>query len=181
MTTDSADPAATGVASANATAFTLLRIEWCLPRSVQSVALARSLLDTTLALIGVTEDCRAHLALAMTEACANVVRHAHGLHEYRITITIDRHECTIDVDDQGIGLHPYAENTDADLPHSAGHAPEQPNTDPNGHGHGLRIIRAFTDTLELRPVQPHGLSVRMRKILTWKPDLTATPTTSDAP
>ena len=183
MTTDGAGPTATDVASGNAIASALLRIEWCLPRSTQTVPLARSLLDTTLAIIGVTDDCRAHIALAMTEACANAVRHAHGPHEYRITITIDRRECTIDVDDQGIGLHPpHADNTDAELPHLAGHAPEQPNgRHPYRHGHGLRIIRAFTDTLELRPVRPHGLSVRMRKTLTWKPDHAVAPTTSDGP
>jgi len=106
-------------------------------------------------------------------------RYRSSTPEYRITIAIDRHECDVDVDvdDHGIGLHsPQAENADADLPHPAGHAPEQ----PNGHGHGLRLIRAFTDTLELRPVQPHGLSVRMRKTLTWKRDQAAAPTTSDA-
>lgn len=173
MTTDSTRPTSTDTPTAP-----LLRIEWCLPRRTETVPLARSLLDTTLALIGVSDDCRAHLALAMTEACANAVRHAHGPQQYRITIAIDRHECTIDVDDQGIGLDPeHAENTDADLPDPAEAAPAH----PNGHGHGLQLIRAFTDKLELRPVQPHGLSVRMRKTLTWKPDQPAAPTASDGP
>jgi serine/threonine-protein kinase RsbW len=180
MTTDRAGPTGTDVASGNAAVLTLLRIEWCLPRSVSTVPLARSLLDTTPAVIGVTDGCRAHLALAMTEACANAVRHAHGSDEYRIAIAIDQHECTIQVDDQGIGLHPpQAENTDADRPHPAGYAPEQPDRHPNGHGHGLGIIRVFTDALELRSVRPHGLSVRMRKTLTWKPGQAAAPTTSD--
>jgi serine/threonine-protein kinase RsbW len=162
MTTESNAPDGAELAVGIAAAPTLLRIEWCLPRSNHTVSQARSLLDATLALLGVADTCRDHLALVITEACANAVRHAHGPHDYRIVITIDRHECVIDVDDQGVGLQPqHVKITDGDRP--------RPARRNNGNGYGLQIIHALTDRLELRPVQPHGLVVHMRKTLTWKP------------
>jgi anti-sigma regulatory factor (Ser/Thr protein kinase) len=35
-------------------------------------------------------------------------------------------------------------------------------------GRGLHVIRACTDGMELRARRPHGLTVRMVKVLAWK-------------
>ena len=51
------------------------------PRDATSVPLTRRVLDAALASLGVTEDCRADVRLALSEACTNVVRHARLLAE----------------------------------------------------------------------------------------------------
>src|ERR1700722_5005321 len=47
-----------------------------LPRDVLSVPISRQVLDNCLETLGVTPDTRADIALALSEACANVVQHA---------------------------------------------------------------------------------------------------------
>ena len=132
-----------------------LELEWCLPRQAPTVAMARRLLSTALHLIGVAESCRADLALAVTEACANAVRHAHGTSEYQLVITVVRDRCVLEVIDRGVG---------------ADHERLRAGLDGNGpklgeRGRGLRLIRACTDTVEFGPVYPRGLTIRMVKAL----------------
>jgi serine/threonine-protein kinase RsbW len=140
-----------------------LRLMMCLPRDAASVVLARRVLDGALALMGLTEDCRADMALALTEACANVINHAGVGQEYEVTVAIHRDLCVMEVIDSGVGLDhliAYGERLDVTAL----------------HGRGLFLIRAYTDALELRPVNPHGLAVRMSKRLTW-----SSPRPADSP
>ena len=109
--------------------------------------------------MGVAQACRFDIALALTEACTNAIDHAHGVNEYQVMVTANDDQCVIDVVDSGVGLdqqHIGAASANSDLQQL-----------PPDRGRGLRLIRACTDTLELRPVQPHGLAIRMVKRLTW--------------
>src|ERR1700723_3347170 len=49
-----------------------------LPRDAASVPVSRQVLDGCLETLGVTEDTRIDIALALSEACANVVQHARS-------------------------------------------------------------------------------------------------------
>jgi serine/threonine-protein kinase RsbW len=152
-------------ASDKATSTMRLELAWCLPRRAATVSMARRFLDTALIMMGVAEDCRADLALAVTEACANAVRHAYGAGEYQLQISAGRDRCVVEVTDRGVGAgsdHPLLQNgrggTAANL---------------TERGRGLRLIRACTDTVEIHPVHPRGLAIRMVKTLTWNADAPA--------
>jgi serine/threonine-protein kinase RsbW len=140
---------------------TSLRLAMRLPRLAASVTTARHGLQRALAGIGVTEDCRDDLALALTEACGNAVEHAQIGHEYVVVVTVGRSRCVVEVIDTGVGM---------DVGRLNGH----PVSLTGNRGRGLRLIRAVTDGLEMRPVDPHGLALRMTKTLTWAQDAPAT-------
>ena len=53
-----------------------------LPRDAESVPVSRQVLDGCLETLGVTADTRTDIALALSEACANVVLHAGPGDEY---------------------------------------------------------------------------------------------------
>jgi serine/threonine-protein kinase RsbW len=132
-----------------------MHLHWRLPRRPASVPHARQLIHSALSGIGVTVACREEVALAVTEACANAVRHAQLGAEYVLTITTTGDRCVIEVADTGIGFDPGG------LDHTARPA----NTTVAGRG--LFLISHYTDTLELRRAHPRGLSVRMSKRLVW--------------
>jgi len=144
------------VSSARAAMPMRFEVAWCLPRRATTVPMARRLLDTALTLMGVSDDCRADIALAITEACANAVRHAHGATEYHIRVIADGDRCVMEIVDSGVGLD--------HLPHD-GEAP-----DLSERGRGLRLMRACTDTVETGSAHPRGLTLRMSKTLTWSTD-----------
>ena len=53
-----------------------IKIVLYLPRDAASVPVSRQVLDGCLAILGVTPDTRTDIALALDEACANVISHA---------------------------------------------------------------------------------------------------------
>src|SRR5688500_11367790 len=65
-----------------------LNFVWHLPRTGSTVPMAVRLPDNMLAMLDVTDECRADLALALTEACTNAVRHAELGDEYRLAIKV---------------------------------------------------------------------------------------------
>src|SRR6201996_9834662 len=81
-----------------------------LPRDVASVPVSRQVLDSCLETLGVAPDTRADIALALTEACANVVQHAGLGEEYEVQVSAKTRRCAIEVvntasQDGGPGRH----------------------------------------------------------------------------
>ena len=139
---------------------THLRLTARMPREVTSVAAVRQLFDRALAAIGVEDECREDIVLALSEACSNAVEHARTAAEYDVVVTVDRKRCVAEVIDRGAG----PERVPVDMS----------GPDPTAErGRGLQLIQALTDGLELRRVDPHGFAVRMTKRLTWAPDAPA--------
>ena len=68
-----------------------------LPRDAASVPVSRQVLDGCLATLGVTPDTRGDIALALTEACANVVLHAGPTEEYLVQVSARSGQCAIEV------------------------------------------------------------------------------------
>jgi serine/threonine-protein kinase RsbW len=120
------------------------------------VPLTRRVLDAALASLGVTEDCRADVRLALSEACTNVIRHAGPCQSYQVQVGFDERECTIEVTDDGPGLS-------AD----AAARPMAPVLAESGRG--LRIIALVMDEVEVRR-RPRGTLLRLVKRLTWSQD-----------
>ena len=66
-----------------------LTMDLSLPRDRASVVRARHVLDTLLSLVDATDECRAQLALLITEACANAVLHSDRNIPIELAIALD--------------------------------------------------------------------------------------------
>jgi len=67
------------------------------PRQIASVPLLRQLLDVVLRHRDVTARCRAGLAVLISEASANAVRHGHGDRPIEASIDVDDEQCVIEI------------------------------------------------------------------------------------
>src|ERR1700756_5119385 len=72
-----------------------------LPRDAVSVPVSRQVLDSCLETLGVTPDTRADIALALTEACANVIQHAGPGEDYEVQVSAKNCQCAIEVVNTG--------------------------------------------------------------------------------
>src|ERR1700730_17580194 len=72
-----------------------------LPRDAVSVPVSRQVLDSCLETLGVRPDTRADIALALTEACANVIQHAGPGEEYEVQVSARNRRCVIEVVNTG--------------------------------------------------------------------------------
>jgi anti-sigma regulatory factor (Ser/Thr protein kinase) len=137
--------------------------------------------------IGVSDECRDDVTLALTEVCSNVVRHAHESDDYTVTVTATANRCTIDVCDSGTGLPrdvaeterprssppsatnqpfsspPSATNRVFSSPPSATNQLLQPGSTAE-HGRGLSIVRAVMDSVQV-VAGPSGVAIHMVKQL----------------
>jgi serine/threonine-protein kinase RsbW len=147
-----------------------------LPRDALSVPVSRQVLDRCLETLGVTPNTRADIALALTEACANVVQHAGPGEEYEVQVSAKNRRCAIEVVNAGSRDGAVQDGAVQDGGRGFGEA--QPDgfalaDDPLGaigeHGRGLKIIDALTDNLQLTGNQRQGTTVHFEKTLEWLP------------
>jgi serine/threonine-protein kinase RsbW len=123
-----------------------------LPRQLASVTRARNVLATLLSLTDTSDEFRGHLAVLITEACANAVTHAPEDSTVELTITIDDHECVLEVGNRGTNEH--AATITAELP------------DPlTIGGRGLPLIATLADTAAFVPARPGHVLLRITKQL----------------
>jgi serine/threonine-protein kinase RsbW len=118
-----------------------------LPPKTWTLAASRRLVGELLDRVAVAVTIREDMAIAVTEACSNVVRHAPGVASYRLTVDVDDDRCVIEVRDTGPGFDP-------DLPRT---------TTADG-GRGLVLMLALVDDLRLERQHP-GMNVTMVKML----------------
>jgi serine/threonine-protein kinase RsbW len=146
-----------------------------LPRDVASVPVTRQVLDSCLERLGVMPETRADIALALSEACANVIRHAGPGEEYEVIATTRDGRCVIEVVDNGDGdgvKLPAGDQAAISEQGMPGHGMPEHGMPEHGmpeHGRGLKIIDAVTDELSLTGSGPAGTTVRFEKVLTWMP------------
>ena len=125
-----------------------------LPRDAASVPITRQVLDGCLQTLGVTADTRTDIALALSEACANVVLHAGTADEYEVMARASDDRCVIEVVNNGSGAA----------------VPDPPSTPVPlvaEHGRGMKIIDAVTDNLRL--TGNGTTTVHFEKALEWVP------------
>jgi serine/threonine-protein kinase RsbW len=137
-----------------------MRLILRLPRDPVTVPATRHTVDCALDALGVTEDCRDDVGLALSEACANVVRHAEDAEDYTVMITATGNKCTIEVHDDG------AVAAAAAVP-SRIEPVDWPQRRPgplSESGRGLNIVRAVMDAVHVGR-GPGGVAVRMVKRL----------------
>jgi serine/threonine-protein kinase RsbW len=133
-----------------------------LPRDAASVPVSRRVLDRCLETLGVTPDTRADIALALSEACANVVQHAGPGQEYEVQASARNGQCVIEVVNAG------SLKNDQERPAVTALVGE-PVPATAEHGRGLKIIDAVADNMQLTGNERHGTTVHFEKTLEWLP------------
>ena len=155
-----------------------------LPRDAVSVPVSRQILDSCLETLGVMPDTRGDIALALTEACANVIQHAGPGEEYEVLVSTRNRRCVIEVVNTGSRDGELASDGSiaSTLQHNRGPGQERPAgsipTDYSAysaspiaeHGRGLKIIDAVADNLRLTSTGPGGTTVHFEKKLEWLPE-----------
>ena len=131
-----------------------LNLSLCLPTDELSVPVVRHICAYALAEVGVHETCQSDIAIALTEACTNVLDHATQDGEaYEVHIAIDDERCTIRVKDAGIGFDVDARD-------------QGPKADATAEsGRGLDLIRALVDRVKFISKPENGVIVHLEKEL----------------
>jgi serine/threonine-protein kinase RsbW len=125
-----------------------------LPTEVATVPIVRELCRTAMSKLGVSEECVQDVALALTEACANVIEHSAGTDDdYEVRVQIDNERCEIRVVDTGRGF-------DADGLHDA----TMPGTDAE-RGRGIQLMKALVDRVTFESIPEQGTIVHFEKRL----------------
>jgi serine/threonine-protein kinase RsbW len=141
-----------------------IKIVLHLPRDAASVPLCRQVLDSCLQTLGVTPDTRADIALALTEACANVILHAGPGEEYEVQVIARNRRCTVEVVNTGsLDGGPAMDRPDGFA------LADDPVPVTAEHGRGLKIIDAVADNLQLTSNERQGTTVHFEKTLEWVP------------
>lgn len=139
-----------------------IKLRLALPRDEVSIPVVRRVLSQSLSTLGVAETCTADIALALSEACTNVLNHVQEGQEYEVSAAIDDDACVIEVADRGAGIS--ADATASDRP-TAGLEAEE--------GRGIHLMRQLVDALQFQAREPYGTVVRLEKGIEWRDDAPA--------
>ena len=120
-----------------------------LPREADSVPAVRRLLRCALAILKVDRQSGADLEIALTEACANVVKHATGADKLEVRLDVADDHCAIDVLDNGTGFDAEAATT----------SPEASSE----RGRGLFLIKALSENVRMQSTARHGSLIHFEK------------------
>jgi serine/threonine-protein kinase RsbW len=139
-----------------------------LPRDAVSVPVCRQVLDSCLNTLGVAPNTRSDIALALTEACANVIQHAGPGEEYKVLVSAKDRRCAIEVVNSGTGdgdgdTRRDGERLDGLIP------ADDPVSGVAEHGRGLEIIDAVADNVQLTGGRRQGTTLHFEKTLEWLP------------
>jgi len=129
------------------------------PSSTENLALIRDFVSNIGTQAGLDDKEVARIALAVDEACANVIEHAYGAdnrREVKIRALVDEQTLEFDIIDTGHGFDP------AQI--------EQPNVEElirqrKSGGLGLRLIRSIMDDVQYQIVPGEKNELRMIKRL----------------
>jgi serine/threonine-protein kinase RsbW len=128
-----------------------------LPVDSHSVPFVRGLCRKALEHLKVDTSSVEEIALALTEACANVVEHSGDGSDYEVAVRIDDDACRISVWDEGAGF---------DVPDLS--KPVEPAADG---GRGLVLMRALVDELAFEHDPDGRHRVTLEKRLESRPAL----------
>ncbi len=129
------------------------------PSSTENLAMVRDFVSSIGVQAGFSENEVARLALAVDEACANVIEHAYGqeaTHDVTIRAVVDDDALRFEIVDTGKGFDPsHIQQQDVD---------ELIRQRRSG-GLGLRLIRNIMDDVQYRIVPGEKNELRMTKKL----------------
>ena len=113
----------------------------------------RRIVAGAMAEVGVERSCAADVELALTEGCANVVRHATSTDRYRVTFKLDSDAARVMIADNGRG---FAVNG----------AGQMAGTFSEG-GRGLALMRMLMDEADFQVEEGRGTRVKLIKRLVF--------------
>jgi serine/threonine-protein kinase RsbW len=146
-----------------------IKVVLSLPRDAASVPVSRQMLNNCLETLGVIPDTRADIALALTEACANVILHAGPGDEYEVHASTRAGRCIIDVVNTA-GQPARTAPGPRPATGAATAADAAPASLPAEHGRGLKIIDAVADNLQLTGNARNGTTItHFEKALDYLP------------
>jgi serine/threonine-protein kinase RsbW len=140
-----------------------------LPRDAVSVPVSRQVLDSCLETLGVTPDTRGDIALALSEACANVIQHAGPGEEYEVRVSTGNCRCAIEVVNTGSPDSEPPPDGPGGERYRGFAVPDEPVAAMAEHGRGLQIIDAVVDNLQLTGDKSQGTTLHFDKKLEWLP------------
>ena len=126
-----------------------IEISLSLPRERGSVSAVRRIVASAMAEVGVERSCAADVELALSEGCANVVRHATSTDRYRVTFQLDDRAARVTIADAGKG---FAVNGASEM---AGALSEG--------GRGLALMEMLMDEADFRVEEGRGTQVLLTK------------------
>lgn len=131
-----------------------IQLTLALPRDELSIPVVRRILTSSMNVLGVQAECTAEVAVAVSEACTNVLEHAPGSVAYQVSVVIDDDRCVIEVVDVGAGFDAAdLGNTTADV------SAEE--------GRGIYLMREMVDRVGFASRPEHGTVVHLEKKLHW--------------
>ena len=126
-----------------------------LPRDEASVPVTRRLIAQALRVVGVDPDTVSDVEIALSEACANVLRHAQMGDSYEVRAGFDQELAFLEILDQGAG---FADTSG-------------PRVDDDAEsGRGVALMRALMDKVHFESRIGDGSSVVLEKRLRLLPD-----------
>ena len=124
----------------------LVKMQLSLPTEARYVGVMRNVTSTVMADMGVPSEASEDVQLAVTEACANAVRHS-DVGEYVVRLGLGDRGCEVEVIDLGGGFEPS-------------HVPLP--ADELETGRGLHLMQALVDDLQFVRADD-GTHVRLTK------------------
>lgn len=125
-----------------------------LPRDEDTIPVSRHIVLHALDEVGAAQECIDDIAVAQTEACANVVHHSGPGDKYEIRVDIDQDKCVIRVIDTGRGFD-WRSLTDGD----------GANDMSAERGRGILLMRALVDEVRFVSKPEAGTIVHLEKAL----------------
>jgi len=135
-----------------------LDVTVCLPQEADTVWLVRNVVRHALNAFGVHEACIEDIALALSEACSNVIEHASSSDQYEVHLHVDEDVCELRVVNTG--------DDGLDAGQLAGVMPGA----SSASGRGVAIMRAVMDIVDFRSEPEIGTIVHLVKGLTLRED-----------
>jgi serine/threonine-protein kinase RsbW len=129
----------------------------CLPRDSSTLPVVRHIAVAALTELGVEAEATEDVALALTEASANVVKHSGVEDQYEVHLILENDQCEIRVVDTG---HGFDSNSLAVA--MAGPSEEQ--------GRGMALMAALVDSVSFESRPETGTIVHLVKDLHLRPD-----------
>jgi serine/threonine-protein kinase RsbW len=134
-----------------------------LPRDAASVPVTRRLIAQALRVVGVEPDTVSDVEIALSEACANVLRHAQVGDAYEVHAGFDQQRAFLEIIDQGAGFDAAAHASPADDSDITADADAE-------SGRGVALMRALMDRVHFETRSGDGTSVMLEKRLRFLPD-----------
>jgi serine/threonine-protein kinase RsbW len=123
-----------------------------LPRDEQTIPVSRHIAVNAMSEVGVNEDCTQDIAIALTEACTNVLKHSGPGDEFEVSLEVDDDQCVIRVVDTGHGF----DSASLGFSHADTGAEQ---------GRGIELMRALVDSVKFISKPEAGTIVHLEKTL----------------